>query len=392
MPFSSRHLPEFLALLLILTALAVAARWSWRHWTDWKARGAVVLVGCCWAAWSVTGFLVRSQRFAARLPDGLDEWVRATSLLAGALLGGFVAVHPLARRLLERVGPPVGPPVGPVDEGRRRFLKTAAATGLYGGPAVVLGYGFVERSRLSLETYDLRIPGLPKDLDGLRIVQLTDIHLGRFLKRAELRRAVDMANETRAHLAVVTGDIITELGDPLEEGLDELGRLRADAGILGCHGNHEMYALSEGVASEHGAKVGIRFLRGASERLRFGGATLNVAGVDYQSTRAPYLVGAERLVDPAAVNLLLSHNPDVFPVAARQGFAVTLAGHTHGGQVNVEILRQHMNVARFFTPYTEGIYEQDGAVAFVNRGIGTIGVPVRIGAPPEVALLRLCAI
>lgn len=384
MPFSSRHFPEFLALLLILTALGVAARWSWRHWTDWKARAAVVLVACCWAAWSVTGFLVRSQRFSAHLPDGLDDWVRATSLTAGALLGGFVVVHPLARRLLERVRP--------VDESRRRFLKTAAATALYSGPAALVGYGFVERSRLSLETYDLRIPGLPKDLDGLRIVQLSDIHLGRFLKRGELRRAVDMANETRAHLAVVTGDIISDLGDPLEEGLDELGRLRADAGILGCHGNHEMYALSEGVATEHGAKVGIRFLRGASERLRFGSATLNVAGVDYQPTRAPYLVGAEKLVDPAAVNLLLSHNPDVFPVAARQGFAVTLAGHTHGGQVNVEILRQHMNVARFFTPYTEGIYEQDGAVAFVNRGIGTIGVPVRIGAPPEVALLRLCAI
>lgn len=389
MPFSSRHFPEFLALLLILTALGVAARWSWRHYTDWRARAAAAVLGCFWAAWSVTGFLVRSQRFAARLPDGLDEWVRATSLMAGALLGGFVVVHPLARRLLKRVRPAR---LVPVDERRRRFLKTAAATALYGGPAVVLGYGFVERSRLSVETYDLRVPGLPKDLDGLRIVQLTDIHLGRFLDRGELRRAVDMANETRAHLAVVTGDVITELGDPLEEGLDELARLRADAGILGCHGNHEMYALSEGVASAHGAKVGIRFLRGASERLRFGSATLNVAGVDYQSTRAPYLVGAEKLVDPAAVNLLLSHNPDVFPVAARQGFAVTLAGHTHGGQVNVEILRQHMNVARFFTPYTEGIYEQDGAVAFVNRGIGTIGVPVRIGAPPEVALLRLCAI
>lgn len=389
MPFSSRHFPEFLALLLILTALGVAARWSWRHWTDWRARAVVAVAGCLWAAWSVTGFLVRSQRFSAHLPGGLDDWVRATSLLAGALLCGLVVVHPLARLLMARIGPAR---LGPVDERRRRFLKTAAATALYTGPAALVGYGFVERSRLSLETYDLRIPGLPKDLDGLRIVQLTDIHLGRFLDRRELRRAVDMANEARAHLAVVTGDIITELGDPLEEGLDELGRLRADAGILGCHGNHEMYSLSEGVASEHGAKVGIRFLRGASERLRFGNATLNVAGVDYQQTRRPYLTEAAKLVDPAAVNLLLSHNPDVFPVAARQGFAVTLAGHTHGGQVNVEILRQHMNVARFFTPYTEGIYEQDGAVAFVNRGIGTIGVPVRIGAPPEVALLRLCAI
>ena len=384
MPFSSRHFPEFFALLLILTALGILVRWGWQRWRSWPARAAILALAAGWGAWSVAGFLVRSQRFAVYFPDGLDDWIRAISLSVGALLVAFVVVHPLAWRLVDRAGP--------VDSRRRRFLKTATGAAMYGAPPAVLGYGFVERKRLSLTSHDLRIPGLPKDLDGLRIVQLSDIHLGRFLERSQVRYAVELANEAKAHLAVVTGDIISELGDPLEEGLEELARLRADAGILGCHGNHEIYSLTEGIATEEGARLGIRFLRGESARLRFGKAVLNVAGVDYQSHREPYLVGTEKLVDPAAVNLLLSHNPDVFPVAARQGFAVTLAGHTHGGQVNVEILRQHMNVARFFTPYTEGIYERDGAVAFVNRGIGTIGIPVRIGAPPEVALLRLCAI
>jgi predicted MPP superfamily phosphohydrolase len=384
MPFSSRHFPEFLALLVILTALAAAVRWSWRRWSGRGARALILLAGGCWALWSITGFLVRSQRFSAHLPDGLDDWIRASSLSAGALLTGLVAIHPLARRV--RAG------AGPVDSGRRKLLRKAGAAALYSAPPLLLGYGFTERRRLSLREYDLRVPGLPQDLNGLRIVQLSDIHLGRFLERGELRHAVDLANEAKAHLAVVTGDIISDLGDPLEDGIEELARLRAEAGILGCHGNHEVYSETEGIATEEGAKRGIRFLRHERARLRFGRAVLNVAGVDYQSPRAPYLEGAGGLVEPGAVNVLLSHNPDVFPVAARQGFAVTLAGHTHGGQVNVEILRQHLNVARFFTPYTEGIYEREGAVAFVNRGIGTIGVPVRIGAPPEVALLRLCAI
>ena len=94
-------------------------------------------------------------------------------------------------------------------------------------------------------------------------------------------------------------------------------------------------------------------------------------------------------MDPAALNVLLSHNPDVFPVAARQGYNLMLAGHTHGGQVTVEILDQSVNPARFFTPYVYGLYRSGAAAAYVTRGIGTIGVPVRFGAPPEISLLRL---
>jgi predicted MPP superfamily phosphohydrolase len=90
--------------------------------------------------------------------------------------------------------------------------------------------------------------------------------------------------------------------------------------------------------------------------------------------------------------VLLSHNPDVFPLAAEQGYDVTIAGHTHGGQVNFEILHSELNVARYFTRYVLGLYRRGNASAYVSSGLGTIGVPVRIGAPPEVAVLRLCAI
>jgi predicted MPP superfamily phosphohydrolase len=105
-----------------------------------------------------------------------------------------------------------------------------------------------------------------------------------------------------------------------------------------------------------------------------------------------YLQGAETLVRPGAFNILLSHNPDVYPVAAAKGFDLTVSGHTHGGQINIEILEQHLNVARFFTPYTYGLYNDQGRYAWVSRGVGTVGIPARVGAPPEVALIRLCAI
>jgi predicted MPP superfamily phosphohydrolase len=135
----------------------------------------------------------------------------------------------------------------------------------------------------------------------------------------------------------------------------------------------------------------MRFLRQQAEVLRFGNAELNLAGVDYQPRKLPYLQGAERLIKPGATNVLLSHNPDVFPVAGGQGFDLTISGHTHGGQVNFEILDQDVNIARFFTPYIYGRYERGGKSLFVTRGIGTVGAPARLGAPPEVALIRLCA-
>jgi predicted MPP superfamily phosphohydrolase len=175
----------------------------------------------------------------------------------------------------------------------------------------------------------------------------------------------------------------------MDDCLRALAALRAGAGVYGCLGNHEVFAGGEEHAERVGASFGLRFLRHAAAPLRFGNATLNLAGVDYQRTGRPYLRGAEELIVPGAVNLLLSHNPDVFPVAAGQGYALTVSGHTHGGQVRVEILGGDLNVARFYTPFVDGVYRQGAASLFVSRGLGTIGVPTRLGAPPEVALLRL---
>jgi hypothetical protein len=194
----------------------------------------------------------------------------------------------------------------------------------------------------------------------------------------------------------VTGDLISSPGDPLDDCLRLLATVKTDAGILGCLGNHEHFSNAERYATEEGARRGIHFLRSRNQTLRFGAAPLNIAGVDYErmsSSHTGYLRGAERMVIPGALNVLLSHNPDVFPIAAAQGYDLTVSGHTHGGQVNIEILSQEINPARFITPYVYGAYEWSGggrrASAYVSRGIGTIGIPARVGAPPEISVLRL---
>ncbi len=279
----------------------------------------------------------------------------------------------------------------PFDPARRRLVN-AAGGALIASPFVVAGYGaLVQRTDFRIREVEIPLRDLPDDLNGLRILQLSDIHLSDFLSESELARVIDLSNETNPHLALVTGDLITGRGDPLDACLRQLARLRSEAGILGCLGNHEIYARAERYATEQGARAGIRFLRMRAQALEFGNAVVNCAGVDYQpiSRRKRYLEGAEGLLLPGAFNVLLSHNPDVFPVAAAKGFDLTVAGHTHGGQVTMEILEQSINPARFFTPYVYGRYQLGKACAYVTRGIGTIGIPARIGAPPEVTLLRL---
>jgi predicted MPP superfamily phosphohydrolase len=380
-----RYLPDLLILAVVLaiqTCGAILLLWGPAAVRTRLARAAVVTSTALSCAVLMFGALLRFARVNRYFPEWWAGWGRGL-ILAWAFLSVFLIAGIIVSRWWLRAQPAHSP-------GRRAFLRTSQVA-LLAAPPLITGYGiFIERLNLHLREQDLKFPDLPKELDGLRMVQLTDIHLSPFLSERELARAVDMANGTRADLALVTGDLITTAKDPLDACLSQLSRLRAPAGVFGCLGNHEIYADAEDYAEEHGARLGIRFLRSRAERLKFGAATLNPAGVDYQSSKKPYLVGTDRLVTPDGFNVLLSHNPDVFPVAARQGYNLTIAGHTHGGQVRVEILRQDLNIGRFFTPYVDGLYRMGGAAIFVSRGIGTIGLPARIGAPPEVNLLRLC--
>jgi predicted MPP superfamily phosphohydrolase len=294
----------------------------------------------------------------------------------------------IAWRLLHRPGRPSEPEVDP----ERRAVLRAAGMLASAVPGALLGFGvLVERTAFRVREMDMPVPGLHPDLDGLRLVQLSDIHLSPYLSEREFARVVDATNELRGHLVLVTGDLISVRGDPLDACLHQISRLRSEAGIMGCLGNHEVYAGIEEYTTAEGARLGITFLRSQALQFPFGNALMNVAGVDYQTMNAQphYLRGAENLIAPNALNILLSHNPDVFPVAAEQGWDLTLAGHTHGGQVNVEILHQNINLARFYTPYVYGHYRSGKSSIYVTRGIGTIGMPARLGAPPEIAVLRL---
>jgi predicted MPP superfamily phosphohydrolase len=299
------------------------------------------------------------------------------------------------------------------DPSRRTFFRTASVVA---GAAPFLGvmYGFAaERLRYEVRRIEIPIPNLPQQLDGMEIVQLSDIHLSGYMTRESVRRAVDMANDVGADLAVVTGDLITGMHDSLEDCVAEVRRLHAPLGVYGCNGNHEIYARAEDRAERLYQQVGMKMLRRENAVIPYKGAALNLIGVDYQRERTPggrkqqMLSNLEPLVRRDLPNILLSHNPNAFNRAAELGIELTLAGHTHGGQVKVEILDVSLSPARFITDYIAGLYHRpllmpdqpkrmgetiklmpnapNGLAAlYVNRGLGTVGAPVRLGAPPEI--------
>jgi predicted MPP superfamily phosphohydrolase len=240
----------------------------------------------------------------------------------------------------------------------------------------------------------------------------------------EIRRAVDMANSLQPDISFVTGDFVSSIGDPLDTCIGELSRLRAPLGVWGCNGNHEIYAGVEDEAERLFHEKGMRLLRGSAAVVEHNGGRFNLLGVDYQRDHMvsgehtgpeSMLREIEPLIRRDMPNVLLSHNPNSFRRAAELGIELSLAGHTHGGQVKFEIVDHSVSPARLITPFVAGLYrlpmaanghagaERTGisaepasisnglqkAALYVNRGLGTFGFPVRIGVPPEITLLTL---
>jgi len=286
-----------------------------------------------------------------------------------------------------------------ISPARRRFLKRVAlAAGAT--PFAATAYGFLhERLDIGTTRHRVNLPRLPRAFDGFRVAQLSDIHIGPFMPSADIRKCVSMANELKPDLVALTGDFITWDRSTQGAVVEALRGLKAPYGIFGCLGNHEHWSHAEASMTKLFAAQGVKILRLERAAIEASGERLNLIGVDYQthSRWSPsgdpivprYLDGVEPLVMPDTVNILLSHNPNSFDRAAELGIDLSLAGHTHGGQITLEFISPNLSPGRFITPYVRGWFQKGESRLYVNRGIGTIGVPMRIGSPPEITLFEL---
>jgi len=238
---------------------------------------------------------------------------------------------------------------------------------------------------LTIEHERIGLRRLPKEFESFRIVQLSDIHHGPFSDRNQIERAVETANRLKPDIIALTGDYISKERHYAAPCAEMLGRLEARFGVFAVLGNHDHWTDADLITDLFRAE-GINVLINQGMRFELNGAAFWLAGVD------DTMVGLEDIPLALAgarqdeMKLLLAHNPIVLRRAARADVDLVLSGHTHGGQVALREPRQNGGRRRRFL---KGLGRLGNTQIYVNRGLGTVVLPIRYGCPPEVSLLEL---
>lgn len=279
---------------------------------------------------------------------------------------------------------------------RREFIQTVGWTAA-GVPFLASAYGFaVERRQVKVFVERIRIPHLPRALKGFKIAQISDIHAGSFITDDIFRESVEITNSLRPDIVVMTGDFVNSNPSELPLVAPHFSKFKAKRGVYGCLGNHDHYMNA--VDHEKTVRIiknsGVDLLINENRKIRVGEATLQLAGIDNKSHRHDYsdYDRAFSDLDETSPTVLLCHDPinwkpDI--VDANRKVDLTLSGHTHGGQISLNILDESFNHVRLLYDHWIGLYQEGDKYLYVNRGLGTTGPPVRLGAPPEVTLIIL---
>jgi predicted MPP superfamily phosphohydrolase len=267
---------------------------------------------------------------------------------------------------------------------RRGFLATAAS--LTTGALV---YGFLGEPRhIRTTTIEVGISDLPAGWDGLRILHLSDFHRGRHVSEEQIAKAGRIARGLSADLVVLTGDFVTGSATFIGSCLEALGRIPSPLGTFAVLGNHDWWT-GAGLITETLQEAGIHVLSNAAVRLGSSREPLWLLGVEDLWSPVFSLNEAVHAVEQTGTRILLCHNPDVLPRAARQGIDLVLSGHTHGGQVCLPGIGALLLPIQGDRRLARGLHRQGDTQIFVTTGIGLVSPPIRINCPPEVALITL---
>lgn len=387
MRFLRRHLA--LSVLIFLTL-------SWVLIIQWAllASGRTALSPAGSAAFAAGvaaasfGLVVWPRR--GRRRRGRSRWMSQALMLTnlGALFSGpplIIAFAAIGLPLFARGSPTTEP-----------ALIAAGAVAVSIGFGSILWGFLVGQRRLSVERVDLPVAGLDPALAGVRVAQITDLHIGPQLRAKRLAGFVERVNELEADLIAITGDIFDFDPTFIDEGCAELAKLEATHGVFAVLGNHDVYTGADAVASGLARHTRIRLLRDESLRLEIRGRSLFLLGIDdpgrafaSRTLESPALEQLARDVPADEARLLLMHRPSYFPQVVRLGLPAALAGHTHGGQVSLPRPAHHHNVSRLISEWTVGLFREGRSAMYVSRGLGVAGPPVRLNCPREISLLRL---
>jgi len=311
-------------------------------------------------------------------------------LLAIALspILAMAALIPIARRLRN-------PNPASVDANvalsRRQFLGVALAAA---PPFFNLSFATIAMRQLDqfrVRRFVLPIVGLPSDLHGLTITQISDMHVGRFTSGRVLREVVRIVNELRTDLVLLTGDLINDAIADLDHGLDLVRSMQASHGVYLIEGNHDL--IENGPEFERRMKdSGIPFLLDESVVITVRGTALQLLGLSWTRARENRDVAIAAAVrqllnqrQPESFPILLAHHPHAFDAAAAASVPLTLAGHTHGGQL---MLNEQYGFGPALFRYWSGLYTKGASKLIVSNGVGN-WFPLRLRAPAELLHLTL---
>jgi uncharacterized protein len=286
------------------------------------------------------------------------------------------------------------------DPARRVFLRRSAALGVTLAAGGLLGYAIaVEPQRVQFTRVRFPVRGLPEELDGITIAQLSDVHLGPFLSEGFVRDVVDSTNRLQPDMVVLTGDYIHQTIAYMRPCVAELARLKSRVGTVAVLGNHDWWGgVDDARAAFRERDIPLldntRIFVTRDRRLTQSAddAALCIAGVGDLWEDQIDLEAA--LAVPASVpRILLSHNPDVAEeyadALARLPVSLMLSGHTHGGQVRLPVAGAPIVPSRYGQKYAAGLVQGPACPVYVSRGVGTVMIPVRFGVPPEVPFIQL---
>ena len=266
-------------------------------------------------------------------------------------------------------------------------MRGLAAAGLVGVSATTAYAGLFEIYDYELTQTDIFLRELPAAFENFRVVQLSDVHHSALVSLDEVRRVAEIAQAARPDMVVMTGDYTTARRGYIEPCAEVLGTLRAPAGVWAVLGNHDH--LTDGELTRRAlVRRGVGVLDNAHTEVTRGGDALQLAGVDDWSWGYADWAKAVGKLDARRPSLLLSHEPQVFDLPEVAGVSLILSGHTHGGQVSLPFVGAPARFLAAFK-YLRGRYESAGRQLYVSRGTGVVGLPVRLGARPEIAVLRL---
>jgi predicted MPP superfamily phosphohydrolase len=245
-----------------------------------------------------------------------------------------------------------------------------------------------EANSLTIDKTQIRLKRLPKNLEGFRLVHLSDVHHSPFTSLEHITRAVEISNSLEPDMFFLTGDFVSHETEYIAPVAKVLGKLESEFGTFACLGNHDHWTDAE-LVTNHLREANIKVLINEGFRFTARDSSFWLCGVDDYMVGETDLRAALRGSFPDEMKLLLAHNPKILYRAASARIDLMLSGHTHGGQIKLRDEEKRILPRRKFA---SGLYRRKETQVYITRGIGTVVLPMRYGCPPEISLIELLSV